>query len=137
MRMKVTVSLIVLLLAASFSMADGPFNRDIPDGLTSEFVQVADHLFTSYPSQPSIYPSYATITVSYWRYNLPSVGFPDGEWIRLNNQSGAPEYPERGHAYADSVETVYAGTISRPEFSFHAVYITRPKSTSVKIEWFE
>ncbi len=124
---------ILVLLFVSSAPAVGPYNANQPDGTSSFFVQVADSTRTTPLGNFSIYPPDADITISYWRWD-PGLK----KRIRVNNGGGPPENTHgTGIAFVDSVETVYAGTISRPDFMFHWIYGTRSASTPVKIEWFQ
>lgn len=122
---------VLLILVAGVAVAAGPYTHTFSSGTGSDFVALVDTAGYAYPVHAALYFGDADVTVSYWDYTT------SGGWVRKNNDGGAPENVGSGDAKADSVSTIPAGLIERPDFDFKAIYVTRSTATSGVVKWFK
>lgn len=120
----------VAAVVAASAFAGGPYTHAEASGTGSDFIALTDSLGL-YPVDVAISFADEDVTVSYWDYTTAN------GWVRVNNDGGPPENVGSGDANADSVSTIPAGTIERPDFSFKAIYLTRSAATAGVIKWFK
>ena len=127
MKRKTMMILIALLAVAALvavsAIAAGPYTRALTAGIGGQFIALTDSLGL-YPVDAALLFADEDVTVSYWDYTTPN------GWVRKNNDGGAD-------ANADSVSTIPAGVIERPDFAFKAIYLTRSVSTDGVIKWYK
>lgn len=120
--MRTTLILLALALVAGAALAAGPYTVAVADGTGSSFIALVDSTSNARPKDAQLYFGDADVTVSYWDYTTGN------GWVRVNNA---------GNALADSVSTIPAGLVERPDFRFKAIYVTRNVATSGVIKWFQ
>lgn len=118
--------LTVILFVSYAAMADGPFNVKMNSTASPQWLEVAGPE-DPYPQDPALYFPGADVLATYYDWRGPE---GSRYLVRLNDKNAT-------HAYADTAETIFAGTISRPEFEFRVVLIHPAATTEGKIEWFE
>lgn len=117
----VLASIAIAVIMAAIAFAAGPFTVALTSGTGGTFIALVDSLSPVYPQAPALYFPDADVTVSYWNYQTTGAR----SWYRVYTND-----------YSDSVSTIPAGLIERPDADFKAVWITRTGATSGVVKWF-